>query len=65
MTAQFSLNASTGVFTFNTAPANGANLTAGFEFDVPVRFDTDEIRINLESFTGGEIPNIPLVEVLG
>jgi len=62
---QFSVNLQTGIVTFNVGsiPANGAIVTAGFEFDVPVRFDTDSISINLAHFSGGEIPHIPLVEV--
>jgi uncharacterized protein (TIGR02217 family) len=62
----FTLNATTGLITFNAGfiPANGAVVTAGFEFDVPVRFDTDEITINLSHFEAGEIPEIPLIEVL-
>jgi uncharacterized protein (TIGR02217 family) len=65
-TVAFTLNALTGVVTFNAGsiPANGAIVTAGFEFDVPVRFDTDEITVNLKHFEAGEIPEIPLVEVL-
>jgi uncharacterized protein (TIGR02217 family) len=59
----FTVNLATGVATLNTAPAAGAVITAGFEFDVPVRFDTDEIAINVENFRGGEIPDIPLIEV--
>jgi uncharacterized protein (TIGR02217 family) len=64
-TAQFSVDHQTGVVTFNAGaiPAAGANVTAGFEFDVPVRFDTDEIAVNLSHFEAGEIPSIPLVEV--
>ena len=42
---------------------SGAAITAGFEFDMPVRFDSDCLTINLSNFTAGEIPNIPLVEV--
>jgi uncharacterized protein (TIGR02217 family) len=38
-------------------------VTAGFQFDVPVRFDTDQISINLSHFAAGEIPDIPLIEV--
>lgn len=55
----------TGLITFNpgSIPANLATVTAGFEFDVPVRFDTDEITVNLTHFEAGEIPDIPLVEV--
>ncbi len=62
----FTLNAATGVVTFNAGsiPANGAVITAGFEFDVPVRFDSDEITVNLSHFEAGEIPEIPLIEVL-
>ena len=60
----FSLDTATGVVTFAAAPATGASLTAGFEFDTPVRFDTDALAINLATFTAGEIPSIPLVEIL-
>lgn len=34
------------------------------EFDVPVRFDTDDLRASLEAFQMGSIPDIPLTEVL-
>jgi uncharacterized protein (TIGR02217 family) len=64
-TTSFTLNAQTGLITFNAGsiPANGAVVTAGFEFDVPVRFDADEITVNLSHFEAGEIPEIPLIEV--
>jgi uncharacterized protein (TIGR02217 family) len=62
-TAAFSLDAMTGLVTLTTPPAAGATVTAGFEFDVPVRFDTDAITINLTHFAAGEIPDIPLIEV--
>ena len=54
----------TGLVSFAAAPAAGAVLTAGFEFDTPVRFDTDQLAINLASFNAGEIPSIPIVEIL-
>ena len=62
---QFTTDFATGLITFNVGniPANGAVITAGFEFDVPVRFDTDQIKINLAHFASGEIPEIPLIEV--
>ena len=53
----------TGQVTFAAAPAAGAVVTAGFEFDVPVRFDTDRITASLAGFAAGEIPSIPVVEV--
>ena len=45
------------------APAAGAPVTAGFEFDVPVRFDSDRITTSLAGFAAGEVPSIPVVEV--
>jgi uncharacterized protein (TIGR02217 family) len=53
----------TGIVTFQTAPASGATISAGFEFDVPVRFDTDRMEINLSHFEAGQIPDVPVVEV--
>lgn len=53
----------TGLVTLRTAPAAGAAVTAGFEFDVPVRFATDRLEVSLEAFAAGHIPAIPLVEI--
>ena len=53
----------TGVVTFTTAPAAAAALTAGFEFDVPVRFDTGQIQTSVASFNAGDAPDVPIVEV--
>ena len=53
----------TGMVTLAAPPPAGATVTAGFEFDVPVRFDTDELRINLTQFAAGDIPDIPIVEI--
>jgi len=54
----------TGIVEFSVAPVAGATVTAGFLFDVPVRFDTDRLDIELTSFDAAEAPNIPLVELL-
>jgi uncharacterized protein (TIGR02217 family) len=64
-TARFTVNAATGIVTFNAGsiPAAGAAVTAGFEFDVPARFDTDSLSINLANFAAGDIPEIPVVEI--
>lgn len=59
----YSVDYATGVVTFGVAPAQEAGVTAGFEFDVPVRFDVDRITTSLSSFAAGEIPSIPVVEV--
>lgn len=62
---QFTVDAVTGVVTFLTGhvPGPGVPVTAGFEFDVPVRFETDRLEISLSGFQHGAIPNIPIVEV--
>ena len=62
-TTDFSLDALTGAVTLGTAPADGAAVTAGFLFDVPVRFDTDRLEVELTSFDAAEVPVIPLIEV--
>jgi uncharacterized protein (TIGR02217 family) len=54
----------TGIVTCEVAPGAGAVLTASFEFDVPVRFDTDRLDIELSSFDAADIPHIPVIEVL-
>ena len=61
----FSIDTTTGVITFlpGHIPPSGAAVTAGFLFDVPVRFDTDYLEMDLSAFAAGAIPKIPLVEV--
>ena len=46
-----------------SAALTGAAVTAGFEFDVPVRFDRDRLEVNLSGFRHGAIPAIPIVEI--
>jgi len=62
----FTVDAASGVVTFlpGHLPAADAAVTAGFEFDVPVRFDTEQVTVSLAGFRSGQIPAIPLVEVL-
>ncbi len=59
----FTVDHATGQVVLGAAPATGAAVTAGFEFDVPVRFDTDRISVSLAGFAAGEVPSIPVVEV--
>ena len=65
-TASFSLDATTGTVTFAAGhiPTPGAIVRAGYAFDVPVRFDTDRLDVNLAHFDAGRIPTILLTEVL-
>jgi uncharacterized protein (TIGR02217 family) len=64
--SDFSVDYATGLVTFAPGhiPPDEAAVTAGFEFDVPVRFDTDSLVINLAAFRAGEIPDIPIVEIV-
>lgn len=61
----FSVDITTGLVTFlaGRTPSGGASITAGFLFDVPVRFDTDYLEVDLSAFEAGVIPKIPLVEI--
>lgn len=59
----YALDVMTGLITFANPPDTGLEVTAGFEFDVPVRFDTDGIRTSVASFKAGEVPQVPVIEV--
>ena len=53
----------TGLVSFDTAPSSGFTITAGFEFDVPVRFDSDALDVTLDIERLGSITSIPLLEI--
>lgn len=53
----------TGAVLFPTPPAMGSRISAGFEFDVVVRFDTEALDLTLEAFGAAEAANLPLIEV--
>lgn len=59
----YELDDTTGLVSFVHAPGAGARVVAGFEFDVPVRFDIDRIQTSVASFQAGDVPNVPVVEV--
>jgi len=59
----WSVDTTTGIVTFTTAAANGATITVGFEFDGPVRFDTDQLDVTHDIERLGSITSIPLIEV--
>ncbi|MCI4589840.1 DUF2460 domain-containing protein [Sphingobium sp. BYY-5] len=56
-------HAGLGVIVFDVAPAAGVMLTAGFRFDVPVRFAEDRLEISRATFAAGEAVSVPLVEI--
>ncbi len=59
----YEVDLSRGVVIFETPPDANLEITAGFEFDVPVRFDTDRIQTAVSTFQSGQVPSVPVVEV--
>ncbi|MBX9726093.1 MAG: DUF2460 domain-containing protein [Rickettsiales bacterium] len=62
-TSGVSVNTTTGMVSFSTAPAIGQVISASFQFDVPVRFDTDRLSASLDAYGIHSWLDIPLVEV--
>lgn len=58
------VDVATGLVTLATPPGTGQRVTAGYEFDLAVRFDAERIEISLSAFTAGQIPTIPIVEIV-
>lgn len=52
-----------GVLRLANAPPAGAEVRAGFLFDVPVRFAEDRLEISGATFLAGEAPSVPVVEI--
>jgi uncharacterized protein (TIGR02217 family) len=61
--SDWTIDVTTGEVTFAIAPVAGAPITAGFEFDVPARFDTDSVLVSVAGFQAGEIPDVPVMEL--
>jgi uncharacterized protein (TIGR02217 family) len=52
-----------GLLRFVAAPPPGAEVRAGFHFDVPVRFAEDRLDVSAVNFAAGEAPSVPLIEI--
>jgi uncharacterized protein (TIGR02217 family) len=59
----YEVDRATGLVSLSHPPEPGVEISAGFEFDVPVRFDTDHIQLSMSSFKAGEVPRVPVVEI--
>jgi uncharacterized protein (TIGR02217 family) len=57
------INPLNGILSFRYPPQKGTIISADFEFDVPVRFDTDYISAAIENYGVHSILDIPLIEV--
>jgi uncharacterized protein (TIGR02217 family) len=62
-TVDYTVDETTGVITFFNAPDPDTRVYAGYQFDVPVRFDSDSLLTNIASFHAGQVPDIPVREV--
>ncbi len=62
----YDIDHTTGIVNFRSTsiPRAGSVITAGYLFDVPVRFDTDFLDISFAAFDAGDIPSIPIVEII-
>ena len=71
VTTEYTIDLDTGIITFVTPPASTGGTGPGgeevvgvaCEFDVPVRFDDDSLRISVQTFQSGAVPAIPIVEI--
>lgn len=61
--SDYYINTQTGLVSFAVPPAPEMRVAAGFEFDVPVRFELDSIETSVTSFSAGQIPDVPVTEV--
>jgi uncharacterized protein (TIGR02217 family) len=63
-TTHYTINYTTGLVTFTAGniPTTGQAVTAGFEFDVPCRFDTDKLSVNINDYNSGAA-QVPLIEL--
>lgn len=59
----FTIDNNLGTITFSVAPAGGVVVGAGYEYDVPVRFDMDNLEISLTAFVARNLPSIPVREI--
>lgn len=62
-TIDYTVDDTTGMITFVHPPDPDTRVFAGYEFDVPVRFDSDSLLTNIASFHAGQVPDIPVREV--
>jgi len=59
----FSIDDNNGIITFSVPPESDTVISANFQFDVPVRFDTDIINTQTEGFGKNTVNKIKLIEI--
>ena len=60
----WSVDGTTGLLNFINPPPQHAQITAGFEFDIPVRFDADQLEVSMDVMGVGRIVSAPVIELL-
>lgn len=60
--AGFTVDTTTGIVTFSGAPGGGVTITAGYEYDLPVRFESDRLTVSITSYLAGEA-SVRVVEI--
>jgi uncharacterized protein (TIGR02217 family) len=63
----FACDSTTGLVTFyagHVPPAQSV-ITAGYQFDVPVRFESDVFAVNFDAWGTSEVPVVTLLELIG
>jgi len=61
--SNYSLDTTTGIITFTSAPAYGSDVTWTGTFDLPVRFDTDNLQLAITTKNVITVPSVPIVEL--
>lgn len=59
----WSIDTVTGIITFSVAPPNTHIVRAGYEFDVPARFEADDINLSIEGFQAGAVQSVRVIEI--
>ena len=60
--ADYTIDLTTGIITFDSAPGSGEVVTATFEFDIPVRFDTDYLPVSFSTYQA-RAADVPILEI--
>lgn len=63
LSSGFTVDEATGRINFTSAPEYGADVTWTGQFDLPVRFDTDELNAVITTKEVISFPSLPIVEL--
>ena len=63
LTTHYTVDTTTGIITFVSAPAMSAAITAAYHFDVNARFDGDNMALNVEAIQSGKWSSLRVLEV--